>query len=94
MGCALIASARHVLASSALIGVALSEWGAGAGSANKVDPASANAMSVPRALMIVFMAACQTLQCLAAGMNGEANEPQPAENSSQLEDHLPIRTVV
>ena len=36
--------------------------------------------------MIVFMAACQTLQCLAAGMNGEANEPQPAENSSQLED--------
>jgi hypothetical protein len=65
----LIASARHVLASSALIGAVLLECAVGAVSANKVDPASATAMSGPRALMIVFMVACQTLQRLAAGMN-------------------------
>ena len=53
----MIASARHVLASSALIGTVLFEFAVGAVSANKVDPASATAMSGPRALMIVFMAA-------------------------------------
>ena len=57
VGCALTASARHVLASSALIGAVLFECAVGAVSANKVDPASATAMSGPRALMIVFMAA-------------------------------------
>ena len=53
----MIASARQVLASSALIGAVLFEFAVGAVSANKVDPASATAMSGPRALMIVFMAA-------------------------------------
>jgi hypothetical protein len=62
----LIASARHVLASSALIGTALFECSVGAVSATNEDPASATAMSGPRVLMIVFMAACQSLQCLAA----------------------------
>src|SRR5262249_26306562 len=34
------------------------------------DPAGANAMSGPRALTIVFMVACQTLQCWGEGING------------------------
>jgi len=47
----LIASARHVLASSALIGAALFECGVGAVSADNEDPASATAMSAPRVLI-------------------------------------------
>jgi hypothetical protein len=63
----LIASARHVLASSALIGAVLFECAVGAVSANKVDPASATAMSGPRALMIVFMAVLSDLTAFGSG---------------------------
>ena len=66
----MIASARHVLASSALIGAVLFECAVGAVSANKVDPASVIAMSGPRALMIVFMAALSDLTAFGSG-----NEP-------------------
>src|SRR5262249_37586452 len=51
VGYALIASARHVLASSALIGAALFGCGVGAVSADNEDPASATAMSAPRVLI-------------------------------------------
>src|SRR5262249_11927637 len=51
VGYALIASARHVLASSALIGAALFECGVVAVSADSADPASATAMSGPRVLI-------------------------------------------
>jgi len=63
----LIASARHVFASSALIGAVLLEGAVGAVSANKVDPAGATAMSSPRALMIVFMAALSDLTAFGSG---------------------------
>ena len=66
----MIASARHVFASSALIGAVLLEGAVGAVSANKVDPASATARSGPRALMIVFMAALSDLTAFGSG-----NEP-------------------
>jgi len=66
----LIASARQVLASSALIGAVRFECAVGSVSANKVDPASANAMSGLRALMIVFMAALSDLTAFGSG-----NEP-------------------
>jgi hypothetical protein len=43
-------------------------------------------MSDPRALMIVFMAASQTLQCLAAGMNRRGSESQPRKIASRPEE--------
>ena len=63
----MIASARHVLASSALIGAALFGCGVGAVSADNEDPASATAMSGPRALMIVFMAVLSDLTAFGSG---------------------------
>jgi hypothetical protein len=66
------------LASSALIGAVRFEWEVGAVSANKVDPASATAMSGPRALMIVFMAALLDLTVFGSG-----NEPPRQINHSR-----------
>jgi len=73
------------LASSALIGAVRFECEVGAVSASKVDPASAIAMSGPRALMTVFMAALSDLTVFRSG-NAEANEPQPAKTASRREE--------
>src|SRR5262245_3960687 len=87
VGCALIASARHILANSALIGAVLFECAVGAVSANKVDPASATAMSGPRALMIVFMAATSDLTVFGGGNEPpRPNESQPPKTASRPED--------
>jgi hypothetical protein len=83
------------LASSALIGAVLFECAAGAVSANKVDPASATAMSGPRALMIVFMAALSDLTVF-----GGRNEPPMQMNRSRRKlppgqkNRLPTRMMV
>ena len=98
MGCALIASARHVLASSALIGAVLFECAVGAVSANKVDPASATAMSGPRALMIVFMAVLSDLTAFGSGNETAEAMKRRAEISTYWptgqKNRMPTRVMV
>jgi len=75
------------LASSALIGAVRFECEVGAVSASKVDPASAIAMSGPRALMTVFMAALSDLTVFGSGnepprqMNRSRRKPPPDEKN-------------
>jgi hypothetical protein len=66
------------LIASALIRAVRFECEVGAVSAIKADPASATAMSGPRALMIVFMAALSDLTVF-----GGANEPPRQINRSR-----------